>query len=465
MAKIIEFLGANADDFLLITGSFLISAFIIFMIMYLMERRLDVSSIKKLGLYLNLSALLFLIGLYQLFTYFVMKETDPNNALSFYRLSYLVGIPTIPIFLNVVLSLTIERYMDIQKPASRIKHNWRRWTKRIWWPMWILAGIAWVSNTIDIFANTDLFLTARSESIPKSFIPLVGAFSSKWSLLGVSPFVIIWGVAILLSVSMVLAYIIRVIWFDKPEWFDKTDKGEHEKDKSDKDKHDKIRVKTNWQIFFIGLFDKKPTVKWVKTFSVLSLLTFFFLMYQGINGYQWENSFPIAAYSNLFVFFAIIFILIGEVFGAREEVIRAYSNAFISNINTRGNITLSHETGTPLWLVRELFQRLGRDLKRNIDDESFTFSKEVSKEYLAELKEIEGPLNTLARIADDLRKRAGIFKTNPVPVSLGKLIAEVKKTAELSTRGKDIRFKIIPDEKKDTVKIDPDQMNVILRNL
>jgi signal transduction histidine kinase len=188
-------------------------------------------------------------------------------------------------------------------------------------------------------------------------------------------------------------------------------------------------------------------------------------MYQGIKGYQWEYSYTIAAYSNLFVFFAIIFILIGEVFGAKEEVIRAYSNAFISNINTRGNITLSHEMGTPLMLVRELFQRLSRDLKRNIETESFTFSKEVSKEYLAEIKEIEGPLNTLARIANDLKKRAGIFKTKLISVSLRELIYEVKKTAELNTRGKLIEFKIIPDEKNDTVKIDPDQMNVILRNL
>jgi len=447
---LVELLSANADYALLISGSCLISAFIIFLIMYLIERRIEVSQIKKLNLYWNLSLLLLLIGLYQIFTYVLLKvPNDPQKSLYWFRLSYLSGIPAIQLFLNVVLTLTIGSYKEIQDPASKIKSAWKKRIKIIWWPMWELATIVWMANLIDLIApvNTDLFFKAREIPFVASTVPYIGKFSEKLNPsydFGLFP--ILWFLALALTITMILAFIIRVIWFDKIEW-------------------DKKNRPRDFNLFWEGLIDKNPTVKYIKIFSLLSLISISFLIFQGLKGYDWPHSFPVMAYSNFFAFIAIIFILFGEVFSAREETLRAYSNAFISNINSRVNITLSHEMGTPLMVVRNLFQRLSKDLKNYLDSESMNFSKELCQNYLAELKETESQVDKLARLATDFKKRAGLFRTTLVNTSLSTVVSGVLETIKLSTKGKQIEFNMYPDEKNDQVLIDPDQMNIILRNL
>jgi len=447
---LIEWLSSNADYALLISGSCLISAFVIFLIMYLIERRIEVSSIKKLNLYWNLSLLLFLIGLYQIFTYILLKvPNDPQRSLFWFRLSYVAGIPTIPIFLNVVLSLTIGSYKEIQDPTSKIRPAWRKRTKLIWWPMWGLATTVWLSNLLDLVApvNTDLFFKPREVPLVNSTFPYIGEFSEKLNpFFNFGLFPALWIFTLILAVSMILAYIIRVIWYDKIQW---------EKNNRPKD----------FKLLRAGLFDKKPTVKWIKTFSLLSLVSIGFLIFQGMTGHDWPHSFPVMAYSNFSAFIAIIFILFGEVFSAREETLRLYSTAFISNINSRVNITLSHEMGTPLMTVRDLFRRLGKDFRHYLDSETGTFSKEQCRDYLAELKETEGQVDKLARLATDFKKRAGLFKANLVTVSMKAVVSEVLETAKLNTKGKQIKFNTYPDEQNDQVLIDPDQMNIILRNL
>lgn len=446
----VEFLSTNAELALLISGSCLISAFVIFLIMYLIERRIEVSQIKKLNLYWNLSLLLLLIGLYQIFTYVLLKvPNDPQKSLYWFRLSYLSGIPTIPIFLNVVLTLTIGKYKDILDPNSKIKPAWKKRTKLIWWPMWITASLVWLANFVDFAApiNTDLFFKPREVPLVNSTIPYIGEFSGKLNpFFDFGLFPILWVLALALAISMILAYIIRVIFYDKDEW---------EKKNRPKD----------FNLFLAGLIDNKPTVKWIKTFSLLAIASIAFLIFQGVRGHDWSYSFPVMAYSNFFAFIAIIFILFGEVFSAREETLRAYSNAFISNINSRVNMTLSHEMGTPLMVVRDLFRRVSKDFRNYLDDESGIFSKELCQNYLTELKETEPQVDKLARLATDFKKRAGLFKANLVTASMKSIISEVMETIKLSTKGKQIEFNVYPDEKNDQVFIDPDQMIIILRNL
>ncbi|MDQ1351759.1 MAG: hypothetical protein QG657_2064 [Acidobacteriota bacterium] len=445
-----KFLSANADLALLISGSCLISAFVIFLIMYLIERRIEVSQIKKLNLYWNLSILLLLIGLYQIFTHLLLKvPNDPQKSLFWFRLSYVAGIPTIPIFLNVVLTLTIGKYKDILDPTSKIKPVWKKRTKLIWWPMWITAAFVWGANFIDLAApvSTNLLFKPRKVPLVNSTIPYIGEFSDKFSPFfdfGFFPF--LWGFALALAFSMILAYIIRVIWYDKIEW------------------QKEIRSK-DFKLLRAGLFDKQPTVKWIKTFSLLAIASIAFLIFQGLKGHDWPHSFPVMAYSNFFAFIAIIFILFGEVFSAREETLRAYSNAYISNINSKVNITLSHEMGTPLFIVRDIFRRLSKDFRHYLDDESGVFSKDLCRNYLTELKETEVQVDKLASLATDFKKRAGLFKANLVTASMKTVVSEVLETAKLSTKGKQIEFNMCPDEENDQVFIDPDQMNIILRNL
>lgn len=444
-----ELLSKNVHSASLISSSCLISAFFIFLVMYLIERRIEVSSIKKLNLYWNLSLLLLLIGLYQLFTYYVLTvPLDPQKSLFFYRLSYLFGIPTIPIFLNVVLTLTIGSYKEIQDPKSKILPQWKKRTRVIWWPMWGLAAIVWIANLIDLIAssNKGLFFKAREIPLKYSTVPYIGEFSDKLNLFfdfGVFP--ILWTFALILAISMIIAYIVRVTWFDKPEWKDEKIKG--------------------FSLFMTGLLDKKPTVKYIKTFSLLALTSIGFLIYQGVKRYNWPHSFPVMAYSNFSAFFAIIFVLFGEVFSAREETLRAYSNAFISNINSRVNMTFSHEMGTPLMAVRDTFRRLSKDFSNYIADESKGLSKQLCRDYLTEFKEVEAQVDKLARLATDLKKRAGLFRTNLAPASLKTVVSDVLEAIKLGTKGKQIEYNVCPDENEAQVLIDADQMNIILRNL
>ncbi len=445
----IQWLSTNAGTALLLSGTCMISTFFMFLIMYLIERRIEVSSVKKLNLYWNLSLLLLLIGLYQIFTFFILRvPNNPEKSLFFYRLSYFAGIPTIPIFLNVLLTLTIGSYKEIQDPTSKIKREWKRRTKIIWWPMWILTAIVLTANIVDILfsKNMDLFLTARNIRLENSAVPYIGSFSHKFTIIfNVGLFPILWFITLSVAMSLILSYIIRVIWFDKPEWIEEK--------------------KTPINLFLTGLFDKMPTVKYIKTFSFLSVISLYFLIFQGFRGYDWPLSFPIMAYSNFFAFFAIIFILFGEVFGAREETIRAYSNAFLSNINSRATITLSHEMGTPLLVIRDLFRRLSKDFNNYLTDESKEFLKERFQDYLAEIKDTMGQVDKLARISGDMKKKAGIFRINLVSVSLKSIVDEVIETVKLNLKGKQITFKIRPDDVFNEVIIDPDQMTVILRNL
>lgn len=438
-AKVVNFLGNYAEDALIISGTCLISAFVIFLIMYVIERRSEIASVKKLNLYANLSTLLLLIGLYQIFTLFVLKETESaERALFYFRLSYAFGIPTIPIFLKVVLTLTIGRYTDIQSPKSRIKKFWKKLTKLTWIPMWGLAGVVWCANWLDIFFSSNFFLSLRAVPLKNSRVPLTGEFSDKVKLLGIPLFPFLWGVALFLAIAMILSYIVRVIWYDKKEGTLK---------------------------FLAGLRDPKPTVKWIKTFSLLSVMTIGFLLFQGFQGYDWPGSFPIVAYSNFFTFFAIIFILFGEVFGAREETLRVYSDAFISNINARSYMTISHEMGTPVMLLRDLLNRMGCEFKEKMDDDTYAISKKTAGEFLAAIKENEGQLNKLFRIDENLRQRVGILKGNMVEVSLKEIVEEAKTVTTLHSSGKNIDFAIIPDEKEDRVKIVLEQMVIILRNI
>jgi len=449
-------LGAFSDTANLINGVAFISAFTIFSILNLISRRSDVTSIRKQGLYFNLSLALFLIGAYHIFIFLLMGEhINSERAITFFRLAYAFGIPSIPIFLKVVLNLTIGSYRDVlAAPTTRIKELWKSITKLIWYPMWTLTAIVWIANLLDLIFSTKIFFAPRLEPIDGSFIPLTGITGTDILIRGINPVWIIWVIALVLTIAMEIAYMIRSIGFDKAQ----------------PDEYEKVTesMVNFFRKFWAGIKDKNPNVKWIKTFSLSGIFALFSVLIQGIIGYDWQYSFPITSYTNTVAFFTVVIVLIGEVVEARESAVTAFTVAYNSNVSSRMLRTVSHEMNQPLFIIGSFFNQLKESYQTKLAHEekgSLSFRKKEIDELMHELKIQEEQLKRLIRTQSNLGKQAKMFITEIKPSLLNNVIVEEVDEKNYNKKGKIFHIDKSLDTLIQKVDIDEDQMRSILKNL
>ena len=380
------------------------------------------------------------------------EKTDTKTALTYYRLAYLFGIPAIPIFLNVVLNLTIGSYKDVLASSKyRIKDIWKLITKIIWYPIWIFTIIVVLANFSDLLIGTRFFFIAPTEPIKDSFIPLIGEISPDYMILGINVFWKIWSFTFFITIAMEIAYMIRSIGFDKDEPAVYDNKIES--------------IKEFFKLFRKGLKDKNPNVKWIKTFSSTTFIALISIIIQGLVGYNWKFSFPISSYTNFLVFFTVAIVLIGEVIEAREGAITAFTEAFNTNINIRMLRTVSHEMNQSLITLGGFFNRLEENYQEKLRNNSFALTKDKILILIDELQVQKESLKRLNRTQSDLSSHAKMFTTEIKPVLLNKIIDEETEEEKYSKRGKNFNFTKSLDPAIKEVEIDEMQMRTILRNL
>lgn len=419
MRDIIFYTGSAAKYAALISGLTCISAFIIFFLLSLFARK--TSPITKRSLYHTCSLYLVLVGIYQIFLYFNMAErSDPELALFYHRMAYFFGLPTIPIFLHVVLILTMGGYRETIA-SNKLSSSFRHLLRPLWKWIWILTTGVWLINLADILTGADLLLAPRLKPLPDSFIPLMAVKHNQFTILGGNPVWRIWQVTFTLTVGLALIFLIRAIWFDKAE----------------------------------------QNFKWIKSFSFLSFLHILFTAIQGLIGYEWQHSFPIPVYSATFLMFAFAFVLIGEIIEARENVIVAYTSSYGSRMVG----VVAHELATPLFIIRGYLSKLQEEFSKRRHKKSLSFTSHELERYSNYLEKTGKALNRLSKSVDDLKAKAGIFRTRLKPVKINELIHELADPHEYKHKGKKFEFDVETDAAIQDIPIDPEQMRLILRNL
>lgn len=419
MQQLIFYFGSAAKYAALTSGLTCISAFIIFFLLSLFARK--TSPIRKRSLYHTCSIYLVLVGIYQIFLYYNMAEqTDPELALFYHRLTYFFGLPTIPIFLHVVLNLTLGGYKEVLV-SNQISPSIKYIIRLLWKGAWILTAGVWLINLVDIITGWNILLAPRIDPLPESFIPLMAVKNKQFAFLGGNPVWRIWQITFTFTVALALAFLIRAIWFDR----------------------------------------EQRSVKWIKTFAALSFVHILFTAIQGIIGYEWPNSFPIPVYSATFLMFAFAFVLIGEIVEARENVIVAYTSSYGSRMVG----VVAHELGTPLFIIRGYLQKIQEDFRKRLHKKSFNFTPNELDRYFGYLEKTENALNRLTKTVDDLKAKAGIFQTKLKPVDINQLVCELAQTDAYHHKGKQFEFELETEDAIHNVLIDPEQMRLILRNL
>lgn len=443
MERITFFFGHAAKYASLTSGISCISAFVIFLLLSLFSRK--TSPIRKQALYNYCSIYLLLIGIYQIFLYLTLQEqTDANQALLYLRLSHFFGLPTVPIFLNVVLILTVGGFRELML-SDKLKIKWKKITQWLWKPIWVITAIYCLIHLIDIVFTSDIYLMARNKPIENSFIPLIAPISNKYTLFNFNPVKWLWYLTFVLTSAMTIGYLFRSIWFDKHE-------GPGGSQKT-------FRMKLEFLI--AGIKDKSPTVKWIKTFSFFLILHMICTTLQGVVGYHWTNSFPIVVYSASFLTFAFAFILIGETVEARENIIAAYTSSYGSRMVS----VVAHEMGTPLFIIRGFITRLQNDFQKRIKKSPSGISDQELRKYILDLKKVQGALKRLGETTDALKVKAGIFRTQLRHVAINDLIEEASVAENFNSNGKEFKLVVSKDPTLEGAIVDPEQMRLILRNL
>lgn len=444
MESIIFSLGYHAKSASLVSGLTCISAFLIFFLLSLFARR--TSPIRKQALYNTCSIYLLLVGTYEIFLYMIMGVTsDAQRALLYHRLAYFAGLPTIPLFLYIVIILSFGGFQELLL-SSKLSPKWKNMTKQLWTPIWLLTAVVWLANFTDMITDSELLLAARAHPIAKSFIPLMGVISQANNIWGSNLFWRLWQATFTMIVIMSIAYLFRANFGDRIE----------SSNSETKSFSQKLRA------FFVqGVRNKNPNVKWLKTFSFLSLIHILTTAFQGLIGYDWPSSFPIPVYSASLLMFAFAFILIGEIVEARENVIVAYTSSYGSRMVS----IVAHEMGTPLFIIRGFVTKLERDFQKRLKKNGANTTHHEIERHLAYLDKIQKALDRLAETADDLKTKAGIFRTTLKPAPINDIISQIAVPTNYDSKGKKFSFKLSLDSGIDRIIIDEEQMRLILRNL
>jgi len=348
------------------------------------------------------------------------EQSDPERALFYHRMAYFFGLPTIPIFLHVVLILTMGGYRETIA-SNKLSASFRRILRTLWKWIWIFTAMVWLINLVDIITGLNILLAPRLNPIPNSFIPLMAVKNNELTFLGANPVWRVWQVTFTFIVGLALIFLIRAIWFDKAE----------------------------------------RNFKWIKSFSFLSFLHMLFTAIQGLIGYQWQHSFPIPVYSATFLMFAFAFVLIGEIIEARENVIVAYTSSYGSRMVG----VVAHELATPLFIIRGYLSKLKEEFGKRRHKKSLSFTSHELDRYFSYLDKTEKALNRLTKSVDDLKAKAGIFRTKLQPVNINELMRELGQPNEYKHKEKEFKFDVETDDAIQDILIDPEQMRLILRNL
>ena len=374
----------------------------------------------------------------------MQEQTDTNQAILYLRLAHLFGLPTIPIFLNVVLILTVGGFRELML-SNKIRMKWKKITRLLWKPIWVITSIYSLVHLIDIVFGSDIYLTAQTGPIETSFIPLIAPISNKYTLFGFNLIKWLWYLTFITTFGMATGYLFRSIWFDKSESSEGSQK----------------TFKMKLEFLVAGLKDKNPTVKWIKTVSFFLVFHMICTSLQGIIGYQWINSFPIVVYSASFLTFAFAFILIGEIVEARENVIAAYTSSYGSRMVS----VVAHEMGTPLFIIRGFISRLQNDFQKRIKKLPSEITHQELKKYILDLKNVQEALKRLGETTDALKAKAGIFRTKLRSVAINDLIEETSAVENFNSNSKKFKLSVSTDPMIDNIIVDPEQMRLIMRNL
>ncbi|NIR50120.1 hypothetical protein GWO43_16575 [candidate division KSB1 bacterium] len=447
MENVTFLFGSAAKLASLISGITCISSFVIFFVLSLFARK--TFPVRKQELYNYCSVYLLLVGSYQVFLYLIMNQTtDAAQALLYHRLAYLFGLPTIPIFLYVILLLTMGGFKPIPNSNGSVNSAWKRLAHRLWIPLWILTAVVWSINLIDILTGSDILLQARSQPIPNSFIPLMGTISTRFTVLNTNPIWLLWRVTFAIIFALALIYLFRTIFAGKantPEF----------------DARKKILSSRSLDKFIRGIKTHFPTVKWLNFFLFLAIIHIVCTAVQGLIGYEWRYSFPIPVYSASILAFAFAFVLIGEIVEARENVLVAY----MSSSATKLVSIVALEMGESLLLIDVIINRLANSLKKQMDETYSLITTEEMEKYLLDLAKVQGKLDKLIKTAEDLIAKTGIFSARPKPFKFNDLIEEIAELETYDGKNKQFKFSVVTDPKIDNLVIDREQMRLVLRKL
>jgi signal transduction histidine kinase len=127
--------------------------------------------------------------------------------------------------------------------------------------------------------------------------------------------------------------------------------------------------------------------------------------------------------------------------------------------------TIGHEMSQPIMLISGFFNRLRSDFEKMKKHNLVGFSREDLENHLDDLNEKEKAVKRIANVMEDLKKQAGIYKTEIKLVLINPIIKQTAKIENFDTKGKEFKILVNTDEIIDEIRIDEEQMHVILKNI